>query len=231
MRERPSLELERAFWRDGYASVAGLDEVGRGALAGPVVAAAVILPPLDAAQARAWYENERFIPVEGANDSKQLTEKKRESLYAPICALCRAYAAGSASHEEIDALGIARASRLAMQRALGNLSLTPEALLLDALVLPELESPQVGLVHGDALSLSIAVASIVAKVTRDRLMRELDAEYPAYHFLTNKGYGTPEHLAALFELGPTRIHRRSYEPVWQALAMQVEGGVTFQENK
>ncbi len=212
-RKTPSLKYERAFWRDGFVAVAGLDEVGRGALAGPVVAAAVILPRVDEAQLRTWKKSSLLREIAAANDSKLLTERKREKLFEPICKLALAYGIGSASETEIDAMNILRASHLAMYRALENLAVMPDALLLDALVLSDTSLPQQGIIHGDALALSIAAASILAKVTRDRLMCELDMQYPGYGFAQHKGYGTREHLAALSELGACAIHRRSYAPV------------------
>lgn len=211
----PSLEYERAFWRDGFVFVAGLDEAGRGALAGPVVAAAVILPVVgDDAD---WTQNALLQPIARTNDSKQLSERAREDLYEPLCHTARTYAIGMASHAEIDTLNILRASRLAMVRALEQLSLPADALLLDALVLQETELPQQGIIHGDALALSIAAASILAKVTRDRHMRELDAQHPQYGFARHKGYGTRAHLAALEKFGPCPVHRLSYAPVQNAL--------------
>lgn len=216
MRERksaPSLDYERAFWRDGYFHVAGMDEVGRGALAGPVVAAVVVFPHVDDEVACDWMNADMFRAIARANDSKLLTELSREKLFKPIRECAQAYAVGSASVSEIDTLNIYRASRLAMYRALDTLSLTPDALLLDALVLSELAVPQQGIIHGDALALSIAAASVLAKVTRDRLMRELDAVFPQYGFAKNKGYGTEQHLRALRKHGPSPVHRFSYEPV------------------
>lgn len=212
-RHYPGLEFERAFWRDGFECVAGLDEVGRGALAGPVVAAVVILPVVDERTARRWMRSSALRAIARANDSKQLTPTLREELFDPIREIATGWATGAASHVQVDELGIVRASWLAMQRALETLPRAPHALLLDALVLPEVDLPQQGVIHGDALCLSIAAASILAKVTRDRLMRELDAQYPGYHLFDNKGYGTPAHLAALNTLGPSPIHRRSYAPV------------------
>lgn len=209
----PSLEYEHAFWRDGFSRVAGLDEAGRGALAGPVVAAAVILPRIKNTQQ--WTRHELFQTIARANDSKQLNERARENLFQPICEIAVAYAIGSASQIEIDELNILRASHLAMRRALENLSPPPNALLLDALVLEHVTIPQQGIIHGDALALSISAASILAKVTRDRMMRELDAQFPHYHFAHNKGYGTPEHLRALREFGASPIHRKTYAPVFQ----------------
>jgi len=211
----PTLEYERAFWRDGFHAVAGLDEAGRGALAGPVVAAVVILPPLEEPHIRHWRRHELFKSIARANDSKLLNEPLREKLFEPICNIAAAYAIGSASEGEIDALNILRASHLAMHRALAALSHTPDAMLLDALVLPEISIPQQGIIHGDALALSIAAASILAKVSRDRLMRELDKQFPQYGFAEHKGYGTPEHLRALRAFGASPVHRKTYAPISQ----------------
>lgn len=209
----PNLDFELRFWRDGYRLIAGLDEVGRGALAGPVVAGAVILPVVPSRSARAWARAEKFREIARVNDSKQLTPRLREDLFEPIraCAIC--CATGAASQEEIDTLGIVRASHLAMRRALEALPSTPHGLLIDALVLPEVEIPQQGIIHGDTISLSIAAASVLAKVTRDRMMSELDMTFPGYDFSRHKGYGTPEHLAALRACGPSPIHRRSFAPL------------------
>ncbi len=215
--EYPNLEYELAFWRDGYLYIAGLDEAGRGAWAGPVVAGAVILPTVSARTARAWTRSRLLSAIARANDSKQLSPAVRQELFEPIRQCAVTSATGMASEREIDEIGIAPASRLAMRRALEALSLPANALLIDALVLPEIDLPQVGLIHGDALSLSIAVASILAKVTRDRLMCELDQQYPAYHFARHKGYGTADHQAALAEHGPSPIHRLSYAPVKAAV--------------
>lgn len=215
-RNIPSLEFERAFWRDGFLRVAGMDEAGRGALAGPVVAAVVVLPPLDEDAASDWTGHPVFQTIARANDSKQLTERARERLFQPICALAIAHGTGSASRQEIDSLNILRASQLAMRRALEALPIPPDALLLDALVLPEIQIPQQGIIHGDAIALSIAAASILAKVTRDRLMRELDSQFPRYHFSRNKGYGTAEHLLALRQFGASQVHRQTFAPVARA---------------
>ncbi len=213
----PTLEYEHAFWRDGFVSVAGLDEAGRGALAGPVVAAAIILPVTADDD---WAHLPLFQSIARANDSKQLTERVREELYEPLCTIARAFAIGSASHSEIDEINILRASHLAMSRALEQLSPPPDALLLDALVLGNTELPQQGIIHGDARALSIAAASILAKVTRDRLMRQLGAQYPQYGFAKHKGYGTRAHLAALEKFGPSPIHRLTYAPVQNALMLE-----------
>lgn len=209
----PTLEYERAFWRDGYTFVAGVDEAGRGALAGPVVAAAVILPRIE--NTEQWTHNALFQHIARVNDSKLLNERARENLFEPICKIAVAYAVGSASQSEIDEINILNASHLAMHRALAQLSPPPAALLLDALVLQNVSIPQQGIIHGDALALSISAASILAKVTRDRLMRELDAQFPHYHFAQNKGYGTAAHLRALREFGASPVHRQTYAPVQQ----------------
>jgi ribonuclease HII len=213
----PTLDYERAFWRDGFVCVAGVDEAGRGALAGPVVAAAVILPVLNDGD---WTRHALFREITRANDSKQLSARAREALFEPLCRAARAYAMGAATPAEIDALNILRASQLAMQRALEQLSPPPDALLLDALVLSDSLLPQQGIIHGDTLALSIAAASILAKVTRDRILRELDAQYPQYGLAQHKGYGTRRHLRALQKFGPSPVHRLSYAPVQNVLTLE-----------
>ncbi len=190
---------ERKLWQKGYLLLAGLDEAGRGPLAGPVVAAACILP----AQ----------FDLPGLNDSKLLTERKREKLYSQIQAQAISYALGSAEPAEIDALNILQAAKLAMQRAVVGLKVRPHYLLIDALTLPAVKLPQLPLQGGDRLSATIAAASILAKVSRDRLMIELDALYPGYAFSKNKGYGSREHMQSLRHLGPSPIHRKSFAPV------------------
>ena len=176
--------------------IGGIDEVGRGPLAGPVVAACVILP-----------EDCNLLYI---NDSKQLTEKKREELYDRILEEAVAVGIGSVSHEVIDEINILQATFAAMREAIGKLSVTPDQLLVDAVHIPGITIPQRGIIKGDAHSISIAAASIVAKVTRDRYMVEMDAKYPGYGFAGNKGYGSAEHIAALREKGPCEIHRRSF---------------------
>lgn len=193
-----------ALLRQGYFLVAGLDEAGRGCLAGPVVAAAVILPLDDAACASR---------LEGVRDSKQLSRAARESLYDTIMQYALAVGVGSGAVELIDERNILQATRYAMRSAVEQLSMTPHALLLDALLLPDVSLPQRSLIKGDARCLSIAAASIIAKVTRDRLMLQLDKEYPAYGFARHKGYGTEAHLAALREHGASPVHRQSFAPV------------------
>ena len=193
------LREEKKLWAQGFRLLAGLDEAGRGPLAGPVVAAACILPP-------------RFS-LPGLNDSKKLSESKREKLYTQIRLQALDYSLGSAEPAEIDALNILEATRLAMKRALQGLKLHPHYLLLDALNLPLIALPQLPLIGGDGLSASIAAASILAKVTRDHKMKELHSVYPAYGFNSNKGYGTADHMQALERIGPCPLHRRSFAPV------------------
>lgn len=199
----PTLEEEMALLSQGYSYIAGLDEVGRGCLAGPVVAAAVILPLTE------------DIPtlLRGVRDSKQMTPLARERLFDVIYQHALAVGVGSGSVELIDERNILQATKWAMKDALAHLSLAPQALLLDALVLRDVALPQRALIKGDARCLSIAAASVIAKVTRDRLMVQLHKEYPAYGFDQHKGYGTPAHLAALRTVGVTAHHRRSFAPV------------------
>lgn len=199
----PNMRQERVLIRQGYALVAGLDEAGRGAWAGPVVAAAAILPR----------DAMRRSALRGVRDSKLLTPHQREALLPKIHEVALAVGVGMAGHDEIDTLGIVPATRLAMKRAIETLTLAPDALLIDALKLPAVPLPQRVLFHADTLCLSVAAASIVAKVTRDRLMIELDARYPGYGFARHKGYGTAIHQQALAELGPSLIHRASFEPI------------------
>jgi ribonuclease HII len=180
----------------GHALVAGVDEVGRGALCGPVAAAAVIL-------------GDGFDPT-GLDDSKRLTARQRETQAARIQAGARAVCVAYADVEEIDRLNILRATLLAMKRALQGLALRPDLVLVDALVVPDVEMPQQAIVKGDALSVSIAAASIVAKVARDGIMRECDARHPGYGLGHNMGYASEDHRNALRRLGPSAIHRRSF---------------------
>ncbi len=204
-RTPPTLRLERRLQRLGYHLIAGIDEVGRGAWAGPVVAAAVILP-LDNPHLRA--------ALRGVTDSKQLTARQREHLFDRIRAEAVAFGVGGASALEVDQAGLMAATRAAMERAVAMLNPPPEALLVDAVDLtPVLAVPQRSVIYGDALSLSIAAASIVAKVSRDRWMAGLEQRYPGYGFARHKGYGTPEHCAALERLGASDIHRLSYAPI------------------
>ena len=198
----PSFAEERILEAQGYHYIAGIDEVGRGALAGPVVAAAVILPHhIDAP----W--------LSLVKDSKQLSPAKRELLFHHIHRIAVAIGIGLAGCEVIDARGIIKATQLAMKLAIDQLSPPPETLLIDYMRLPEVKLPQKGITNGDSLCFSIACASIIAKVTRDHLMMELDRAYPGYELAHHKGYGTKEHLACLYRLRPSPIHRQSFKPV------------------
>jgi ribonuclease HII len=214
-RLRHMLRFEGELWASGVSHVAGVDEAGMSPLAGPVVAGAVILPPA--------------LRIAGVDDSKKLDKKTREKLVLEIKAQAVAWAVGVVSHEEIDAINIYRAGLLAMRRAVEALSTTPEALLIDARKLPELPMPQRAIIHGDALSLSIAAASIVAKTTRDAMMLELDATYPGYGFARHKGYPVKEHYDALDRLGACPVHRRSFGPVRKALGLEPEQGELFSD--
>lgn len=198
----PSYEEEATLLAQGYSMVAGLDEVGRGPLAGPVVAGVAVLPPN---LSGSW--------VGMVRDSKQMTPAQREHVLPYLRESALALEVGISSSQEIDDLGIVGATRLAMKRALDGLALTPQFLLLDAFPLPGVAIPQKPIVHGDALCLSIAAASVVAKVTRDRIMEEQDALFPSYGFARHKGYATREHLRNLRDHGPCPIHRRSFAPV------------------
>lgn len=199
----PDLRYERELWAGGLLRVAGIDEAGRGPLAGPVTAAAVILPPDPTVAEILW----------GVRDSKQMTAPEREHWAAWIQGTALGWGVGFASHIEIDELGIVPATLLAAQRALDCLPDPPEHLLLDFICLPENHLPQTSLVKGDCRSLSIAAASVLAKTARDRVMIELDREYPGYGFANNKGYASRGHLRALSECGACAIHRRSFHPV------------------
>lgn len=187
-------EFERKYEHLGY--VCGIDEVGRGPLAGPVVAAAVILP-----------KDSQILYL---NDSKKLSEKKREELYDVIMEQAVAVSLGMVSPARIDEINILQATYEAMREAISRLTVMPAVLLNDAVTIPGVTIPQVPIIKGDAKSVSIAAASIIAKVTRDRLMVEYDKMMPSYGFARNKGYGTAEHIAALKEVGPTPIHRKTF---------------------
>ena len=188
--------LENSLFEEGYKIIAGTDEAGRGPLAGPVFAAAVILP--------------RGFEIEGLNDSKKLTEKKREKLFDIIIENAVSYAIESASVEEIDSMNILEASQLAMRRAVSKLVPSPDMVLVDGNISRGFTVKTQCVIHGDAISPSIAAASILAKVSRDRLCMELDREYPQYGFKKHKGYGTKLHMDALRELGPCPHHRRTF---------------------
>lgn len=197
------LAIERELWSQGLRLVAGVDEAGRGPLAGPVVAAAVIFRPEDR--------------VPGVTDSKQLTAEVREELVVEIRRRALVIGVGAASCREVDRLNILRASHLAMKRAIARLDPLPEHVLVDGLPVPELGPGHTAIVDGDAKSFTIACASIVAKTVRDRIMQRLAPRYPGYGWETNVGYGTPEHVEALADFGPTPHHRRTFVPVQLSL--------------
>ncbi len=200
--QMPSFAEERILEAQGYRYIAGIDEVGRGALAGPVVAAAVILP---------LHIDTPWLSL--VKDSKQLSPAKRELLFHHIYEIAISIGVGVTPHKVIDTQGIIKATRLAMRLAIDQLSPPPESLLIDYILLPEVKLPQKGITNGDSLCFSIACASIIAKVTRDHLMIELDRAYSGYGLAHHKGYGTKEHLACLCRLGPSSIHRHSFKPV------------------
>lgn len=200
------LKYEKELYQKGIKLIAGVDEVGRGPLVGPVVAAAVILP-------------ENYV-LEGLTDSKKLSEKKRDKFYEIIMQDALAVGVGEISPEKIDEVNIYEASKLAMLEALRNLKIKPEHVLIDAMPL-DLEVPSTSIIHGDALSLSIAAASVIAKVTRDRMMYKLHEEHPEYHFDKHKGYPTKLHLECLEKYGPLKNYRFTYKPVHDLI---VKGG-------
>jgi ribonuclease HII len=202
MRDPPSFLFEEDLWAQGAELVAGVDEVGRGPLAGPVVAAAVILP-----------NKATFSWLGRVRDSKVLPPRRREELAERIRDQAMAFGIGVVPHHVVDIMGIVKATCAAMQAALSELSTSPDFVLIDAMRLPQCSLSQRAVVHGDALSLSIACASIVAKVARDRLMVEAEQSFEGYGFAHNKGYATREHLDALLRLGPCAIHRRTFAPV------------------
>jgi ribonuclease HII len=203
----PTLQKEIALLEQGYRFIAGLDEAGRGAWAGPVVAAAVILP-----------SSQSNLPerLDGLRDSKKLTPNKREHFFELIQETALAISVGLASPAIVDEINVVGATRYAMQQALATLSITPDYLLIDHLKLPQVNLPQAAFPKADNLSLTVAAASVIAKVTRDRLMVEFNQKYPGYHFDRHKGYGTQAHRAALTKHGPCSVHRLSYKPL-QAL--------------
>jgi ribonuclease HII len=193
---------EKVARKQGAIRIAGLDEVGRGPLFGPVVAAAVILAPR--------------CRLAGLTDSKKLSEKKRDEFEILIRANAVAWAVAAVDVETIDRINIRRASLLAMRIAVEQLALSPDYLLIDGIDTIDWHSPQQPIIHGDSISLSIAAASVLAKVHRDRLLVELDSQFPGYGLASHKGYGCPQHLAALARLGPTPLHRKSFSPVSQS---------------
>ena len=198
LRLEKMLAYEKELYTQGIQLIAGVDEVGRGPLAGPVVAAAVILP--------------KACKIPGLNDSKKIPKSKHKEIYEAVLQNAVAIGIGIKDNQVIDQVNIYEATKLAMMEAIGQLEPQPQHLLIDAMKL-DLPISQTSIIKGDANSLSIAAASIVAKVTRDQMMEEFDREYPGYDFAQNAGYGTANHLAGLDQLGVTPIHRRSFEPV------------------
>lgn len=212
----PDFTFEDNLAASGFARVAGVDEAGRGPLAGPVAAAAVILP--------------RGFSCPLLDDSKKLTKRRREIVYSEIIENpAVVWAVAMVGSEEIDELNILRATHKAMALTLASLSEKPDIALVDGLPVKGLPVPHEALVKGDALSLSIAAASVIAKVTRDRFMEKIDSEFPAYGFARHQGYGTREHLEALRKHGPCRYHRRSFQPVSQLALQAGEGSQRHEE--
>jgi len=197
--------FESAAWRRGITRLAGVDEAGRGPLAGPVVAAAVVLEP--------------GARIAGVDDSKRLPPEERRRLFDVIRERAVGVGVGVVDHVTIDRINILQATRLAMGQALGALGIEPELVLTDYVAVPGLHCPQRNLVEGDRRSASVAAASIIAKVTRDRIMEEADREYPVYGFGRHKGYPTPEHRMALEQHGPCALHRRTFAGIWNQLAL------------
>ncbi len=200
----PDLSFEHQLMQKNCACIAGLDEAGRGAWAGPVVAAAVVLP---------LERGDLAQLLKGVRDSKQMTATQRELWYENIRQACLSTGVGRTTSRELDGMGMIAATRLAMERALSDLDLLPDHLLIDYLTLPSVHIPQTALAFGDSRSLSIAAASVIAKVTRDHSMIAMEETYPGYGFASHKGYGTPQHRLALNVLGPCPEHRRSFAPV------------------
>lgn len=209
-RPSPTLDYEEALWKQGFFAVAGIDEAGRGCLAGPVMAGAVILPAESGIAKR----------LRGVRDSKLMTPAERDEMYDAVIREAAAWGAGEADNREIDRIGILNATKNAMKRAIGNLGMQPDHLLIDFVRLHDVTTPQIGLKHGDMLCLSIACASVIAKVTRDRWMQSEAARlYPQYGFETHKGYGTREHMEALRRYGPCPIHRMTFRPLSEDLTL------------
>jgi len=204
----PDISFELALWEVGLTAVAGIDEAGRGALAGPVAAASVILPP----------EQEITGCLKGVRDSKQMTPCQREAAREKILLYATTWGVGFATAEEIDQMGIVPATRLAARRSLESLTLPAVHLLLDYLFLPEISIPQTALIKGDCRSLSIAAASILAKTSRDAVLREYDLTYPGYGFASHKGYGTSAHQEALQRLGKCPVHRISFALIGKSVS-------------
>lgn len=212
------LQFERQAWERGVCRLAGVDEAGRGPLAGPVVAAALVFE-------KPFLEAEQYGRLKSVNDSKRLTPRERDILFSVLTETCPCiFGIGIAEVAEIDALNILRATHLAMARALKAITPLPDFALVDGLPVPGLPCPSLSVIQGDGRSLSIAAASIIAKVTRDRMMMALDQRYPQYAFSRHKGYGTRLHLKALLDYGPCPAHRRSFRPVQEMYRLHGLGG-------
>lgn len=212
------LDFEEELWSKGFTRVAGVDEAGRGPLAGPVVAAALVFEP-------DYARRESGTALAGLTDSKQLSELRREHFYDLLVSSASvSWAVGIASPGEIDDINILQATHLAMLRAVNGLPELPEHILVDGLPVKGLPCDSTSIVKGDARSLSIAAASIIAKVTRDRMMQELHRKYPSYGFDAHKGYGSKRHIQSLLEHGPSPVHRKSFRPVREALDIKQRKG-------
>lgn len=206
-RNADRFQFERAFWAHGSTRIAGVDEAGRGPLAGPVVAAAVMFPPT-------WGDSCFDDRLRDLNDSKQLTQAQREAFFAVLTAHPDIrFGIATVDAATIDRINILQATYRAMNEALARLQPPPEHVLVDGRPVKSMRFPQTAIVKGDSLSYTIAAASVLAKVTRDRMMREFHEQFPAYGFAEHKGYGTPQHLAALTKHGPSPVHRRSFAPL------------------
>lgn len=200
-------EFEEKLYDEGYHNICGVDEAGRGPLAGPVVVASCILPP--------------FLRIDGINDSKQLSAKKRQELYKLIIKNAISYNIVFISEEDVDNLNIYQATKKGMLEAINGLNVKPDYALIDAMPLGELNIPHNSIIHGDARCASVAAASILAKVTRDDYMEKMDIKYPNYGFKKHKGYGTKAHIEALEKYGPCAIHRKTYAPVSKYFSKQL----------
>lgn len=208
-------EFEEKLYDEGFHFICGVDEAGRGPLAGPLVVAACILPP--------------FLRIEGINDSKQLSAKKRKELYKVIVKNALAYKIVFVTEEDVDSLNIYQATKKGMLMAIAGLKHKPDYALIDAMPLGELEIPHNSIIHGDARCASVAAASILAKVTRDEYMEKMDIKYPNYGFKKHKGYGTKAHMQALEKYGPCKIHRKSFAPVSKFYSKQMS--ISFDDIK
>lgn len=208
-------EFEEKLYDEGFHLICGVDEAGRGPLAGPLVVAACILPP--------------FLRIEGINDSKQLSAKKRKELYKVIVKNALAYKIVFVTEEDVDSLNIYQATKKGMLMAIAGLKHKPDYALIDGMPLGELEIPHNSIIHGDARCASVAAASILAKVTRDEYMEKMDIKYPNYGFKKHKGYGTKAHMQALEKYGPCKIHRKSFAPVSKFYSKQMS--ISFDDIK